>query len=120
MRQTRRPRQVIALVAAYVVALQALLLPLSLAAAASPDFSLCSAATSTASPQSGAGHGGTGCPCAAGCGMQCCVSVLAGPPQAAIVLALTSVTRLAPSPVFAQIPRPWLRSPQLARAPPAA
>jgi hypothetical protein len=120
MSEPSRSRQIIALVAAYVVALQALLLPLSLAAGASPDFSLCSAATSVASPQSGPGHGSTGCPCAAGCGMQCCVHALAGPPQAIIVLALTSVGGLAPPPAFAQVARPWLRSPQLARAPPAA
>jgi hypothetical protein len=120
MRERGRSRQIIALAAAYVVALQALLLPLSLAAGASPDFSLCSAATSTAGPQSGGGHDGSGCPCAAGCGMQCCVHALAGPPQAVIVLALTSTAWLTPPPAFAQVARPWLRSPQLARAPPAA
>ena len=119
MSHPRRSRRIIALVAAYVVALQALLLPLSLAAGASPDFNLCSAAASAASPQSGAGHD-TGCPCAAGCGMQCCVQALAEPPQAVIVLVLTSAAQLAPPPALAQVSRPWLRSPQLARAPPAA
>jgi hypothetical protein len=120
MNEPCRSRQVVALVAAYVVALQALLLPLSLAAGASPQFSLCVSATSTASPHSGDGHGGSGCPCAAGCGMQCCVHALAGPPQAGIVLALTSSVRLAPPPTLAQVSRPRPHSPQLARAPPAA
>jgi hypothetical protein len=120
MRQPFRSRRIVALAAAYVVALQASLLPLSLAAGASPGASLCSAATSTAGPQSGSGHGGSGCPCASGCGMQCCVHALAGPPQALIVPVLTGPARLAPPPALAQVARPWLRSPQLARAPPAA
>jgi hypothetical protein len=120
MSEPSRSRQIVALVAAYVVALQALLLPLSLAAGASPHFSLCASATFAASPHSGDGHGGSGCPCAAGCGMQCCVHALAGPPQAVILLALTNAVRLAPLPKLAQVSPPRPHSPQLARAPPAA
>jgi hypothetical protein len=120
MRQPLRSRRIVALAAAYVVALQASLLPLSLAVGASPGTSLCSAATSAAGPQSGTGHGGSGCPCAAGCGMQCGIHALAGSPQAAIVLALTGAARLTPPPALTQVARSWLRSPQLARAPPAA
>jgi hypothetical protein len=117
MNNVLRSRRIVALIAAYVVALQALLLPLSVAAAA-PDFSLC-ASSASASPHSGAGHA-TGCPCAAGCGTQCCVQAIAGPPQTTIVLAPASIVQLAPPPATTTVARPYLRSPQLARAPPAA
>jgi hypothetical protein len=63
-------RRLIALAAAYVIALQALLLPLSVAAGGAFDFSLCTAVTSADRPSSPAGYD-SGCPCAAGCGMQC-------------------------------------------------
>jgi hypothetical protein len=114
-----RSRRIIALAAAYLVALQALLLPLSVAAGVAPDFSLCAAAASVASPQSDAGHP-TGCPCAAGCGMQCCVHALTGPPQTLIALGLTQAGALLPPPAIDPVIRAAVRSPQLARAPPAA
>jgi len=117
MKQAPRSRRIVALVAAYVVALQALLLPLSVAAGAAADFSLCTAASSHGAPQP-ASHD-TSCPCAAGCGMQCCVSALAVPPQTTIALAREGA-RIAPPSVIASVARPYLRSPQLARAPPAA
>ena len=112
-----RSRRIVALIAAYVVALQALLLPLSVAPAP-PDVSLCASAGS-ASPHSGDGHA-TGCPCAAGCGTQCWVHAIAGPPQTAIVLAPAIVAQLAPPRAIVSAARPHLHSPQLARAPPAA
>ncbi len=112
-----RSRRVVALIAAYVVALQALLLPLSVAAGA-PDASLCASA-SAAGPHSGDGHA-TGCPCAAGCGAQCCANAMAGSPPAIVVLALAAIAKLAPPPVIVSAARPHLHSPQLARAPPAA
>ncbi len=116
MNQPIRSRRIVALIAAYVVALQALLLPLSVVAGAAPDFSLC-AASSHATPPPG-GHG-TSCPCAAGCGMRFCVQALASPPQTVIVLGRVGV-QIAPLQAIASIVRPYLRSPQLARAPPAA
>jgi len=119
MRQPRRSRPFIALAAAYVIALQALLLPLSVAVGGAYPFSLCSAGASVASSQSPAGHQ-SGCPCAAGCGMQCCVHALAGPPQTLIPLGLTQVGTLLPPPALERVVRPALRSPQLARAPPYA
>lgn len=112
-----RSRRIVALVAAYVVAFQALLLPLSVAPPP-PDASLCASASS-ASPHSGDGHG-TGCPCAAGCGAQCCVNAVAGPPPAIVVLAPAAIASHAPPPVIVSAARPHLHSPQLARAPPAA
>jgi len=105
------------LIAAYIVALQTLLLPLSVAAGA-PDASLC-VSSASASPHSGAGHA-TGCPCAGGCGTQCCVHAIAGPPQTAIVLAPAIIAQLAPSLAIVSAARPHLHSPQLARAPPTA
>jgi hypothetical protein len=119
MSQPRRSRPFIALAAAYVIALQALLLPLSVAVGGSPFFSLCSAGASVASSQSPAGHP-TGCPCAAGCGMQCCAHALAGPPQALIALDLAQVGALLSPPALEPVIRLAVRSPQLARAPPAA
>jgi hypothetical protein len=112
-----RSRRIIALIAAYVVALQALLLPLSVAAGAA-DFSLCVSSVS-ASSHSGDDHG-TGCPCAAGCGAQCCASATAGPPPAMVVHAPAAIARIAPPRTIVSVARPHLHSPQLARAPPAA
>jgi hypothetical protein len=102
-----------------VIALQALRLALSVAVGSSPFFSsLCLAGTSVAS-SSPADHQ-TGCPCAAGCGMQCCVHVLAGPPQASAVLDLTRVGVLMRPAAIEAVIRAAVRSPQVARAPPAA
>ncbi len=119
MSQPHRVRPIIALAAAYVIALQALLLPVSVAVGGSPFFSLCSAGTSVASSQSPADHQ-TGCPCAAGCGMQCCVHTLAGPPQIVTVLGLTQVGVLLAPAALEPVIRPAVRSPQVARAPPFA
>ncbi len=119
MSQTRRSGPFIALAAAYVIALQALLLPLSVAVGGSPLFSLCSSGASVASSQSPAGHQ-TGCPCAAGCGMQCCVHAFAGTPQTRIPLGVTQVGALLPPLALEPVVRPAPRGPQLARAPPAA
>ncbi len=82
-----RSRRLIALLAAYVVALQGLLLPLTLVAYAAPESVLCTT-TGPETPQP-AGHD-TGCACAAGCGMQCGASTLAGPPAQALIAARTA------------------------------
>ena len=75
---TFRSRRFIALIAAYVVALQALLLPLSVAAAGPFAISLCSShATSDGAPLPADGQ--SGCPCAAGCGMLCCAHAVLAP-----------------------------------------
>jgi hypothetical protein len=119
MSHSRRGRPVLALAAAYAIALQALLLPLSVAVGGLPFFSLCSAGTSVASSQAPAGHQ-DGCPCAGGCGMQCCVHTLAAPPQTVIILSLTKVGALMRPAALEPVIRPAVRSPQVARAPPAA
>jgi hypothetical protein len=114
----RTARRIVALAAAYVIGLQALLLPLSVAAG---GFSLvlCSAQTSVGNAQSPVGHD-NGCPCAAGCGMQCGAHALASPPQTVIALTLPRAAGLLLPPPIDAVPRPHLRGPQLARAPPAA
>ena len=73
-------RRLIALAAAYLVAAQAILLPLSVASANPLLSQLC-----ISSPD-GAGHAPAGsdggCGCAAGCGMQCCApGHMAAPPD---------------------------------------
>jgi hypothetical protein len=112
-------RRLVALAAAYVVALQALLLPLSVAAGGMFNFSLCTAATSVDGSSPPAGHD-SGCPCAAGCGMQCCVHALAAPPPDVVALDLTGAVAMIPAPVITPVIRLADRSPQIPRAPPAA
>jgi hypothetical protein len=73
-----RRRRLCALFVAYVVALQALLLPLSVAAGASFSNSLCSAASTDTSQGSGSGDAGYVCP--ASCGISCCSQALYVPP----------------------------------------
>jgi hypothetical protein len=103
------------LIAAYVVALQGLLFPLSLAAGPFA-LSLCAAATADAGSLAPGNHD-AGCPCAAGCGMQCCALTLAGPPQViSVKVGLTHVSALTPA--FAPTIRPAARSPHVPRAPP--
>lgn len=119
MSPPRRSRPVIALGAAYVIALQALLLPLSVAVGGSLFFSLCSAGTSVASSQSPAGHQ-SGCPCAAGCGMQCCVHALAEPPQAPIAVDFAQASAFMPLPALEIAVHPAVRGLQVARGPPPA
>ena len=117
MSEPVRPRRVIALIAAYVVALQAL--PLSIAAGSPFESSLCAATNSVDGSRSPAGHD-TGCPCAAGCGTQCCAQTLAGPPQVLVAVSLTSAVAMSLTPAIEPVIRLADRSPQVPRAPPAA
>jgi hypothetical protein len=110
-------RRIVALLAAYVIALQAVLLPLSVVAHAAVDQTLCSMPADGS--QQPAHHDG-GCPCGAGCGMQCCGQALAAPPQAVTWLTPAFVRRVAPPPAFAPIVRIAARGPQVPRGPPAA
>jgi hypothetical protein len=112
-------RRLVALAAAYVIALQALLPPLSVAAVSTFDSSPCTAAMSVDGSPSPAGHD-SGCPCAAGCGMQCCVQTLTGPPQVIVAFGLMRAAAVTPSPAIAPVIRLVDRGPQIARAPPAA
>ena len=111
-----RTRRIITVAAAYLVALQALLLPLSVAAGSPFAGSLC---VSSAGPTQAPVSHDTGCACAAGCGMQCCAQVLAGSPQASFAVTRTLARIMTPAPALAPVTRPDLRSPQNPRAPPA-
>jgi hypothetical protein len=89
MTESARSRGFIALIAAYAVALQALLLPLSVAAGAQSS-GLCLSAASNGQP---AGDQ-SGCPCAAGCGLQCCAQTSLLPPQITITRAVAQIAVL--------------------------
>jgi hypothetical protein len=120
MRKRHVSRRLIGLAAAYLVALQALILPLSLPAAAH-DGALCvTTADGSAPAPAGQNHG---CPCAAGCGMQCHEPALdlLGPGAAARLPApqRALAALLAPLP-RADAPVPADRGPQMPRGPPAA
>lgn len=119
MHKSTDSRRVIALIAAYVVALQALLLPLSVAAGAYFDSNLCATASKAHVSAPLASHD-TGCGCAAACGMQCCGQTLANAPQIVIVLALTAARAITQPPAIEPNLRPPERGPQVPRAPPAA
>jgi hypothetical protein len=119
MSESARSRRVIALAAAYVVALQALLLPLSVAAGGPFELTLCATGASVDGSPSPAGHD-SGCPCAAGCGSQCCVQTLAGPPQVTVAYRQTRFSVFAPLPSIEVAIRPVIRGPQFPRGPPAA
>jgi hypothetical protein len=122
MTRRRRTSRILAVLAAYAVALQALLLPLSVAAGAPAAFSLCSSAqTGTSGPvgdRQGDHQGG--CPCAAGCGMQCCTSGAIGPPQIGIVRAVTRSIPPTPARYSEPVRRPAGKGAQVPRGPPLA
>lgn len=112
-----RSRRLIALFAAYVVALQAFLLPLTVAAFAAPESVLCTTAGETA-PQP-TNHD-TGCACAAGCGLHCSAPALMGPPpQGAIVSRATPGVVVAPLPATLVSMAPSEGTPHSPRAPPS-
>jgi hypothetical protein len=109
----------IALAAAYVIVLQALLLPLSIVAGGPFGSSLCVTSTSVEGQPTPASHD-SGCPCAAGCGTQCCVQSLAGPPQFTFAPVLSRVIATATAPAVSPAIRLVDRRPQIPRAPPTA
>jgi hypothetical protein len=111
----RPKRSIVALIAAYAVALQALLLPLSVAAAGPFATALCADA-STHGPSS---NHQAGCPCLAGCGTQCCAAATL-PPDVTVAAALRSSNTIGPMPAFVAVKRAAERSPLLPRAPPLA
>jgi hypothetical protein len=113
MKHPSRARGVLALVAAYVIALQGLLLPLTVAAADSPGASLCSGTTN----RSPIGHDDGG-PCA--CGAQCCVQAFMSPPPVSAVRNETIFVAISFAPLLADAVRAPVSSPLLPRAPPFA
>lgn len=116
MRRFIPSRRLIALLAAYVVVLQALLLPLTVAAHSIVGDSLCSSATAD-DGRGPAGHD-TGCACAAGCGMQCHTPALADAPAVALTVRYARVSKIAPTRLIGAVVCPSRRTPLMARAPP--
>ena len=114
MRTPLRCRRLVALLAAYVVALQALLLPLSVAAGTQFSASLC--ITLADGSHSPVGHD-SGYPCA-GCGMQCCGQALIVPPPVVIAVGSAHGFAIAPAPAIEPVLRPAGKGPQIPRAPP--
>lgn len=110
-------RRYFSLVAIYMVVLQALLLPLSVAAGALPGEGPC--ISSTADTHKPAGHE-TGCPCAAGCGTQCCAQGVAAAAPGATVYDPKYAWRLTPILELEAAAQAATRHPQIPRAPPLA
>jgi hypothetical protein len=110
-------RRFFALAAIYVVVLQALLLPLAVAAGGPLADSLC--ISSSADTHGTAGHD-TGCPCAAGCGTQCCGQGVVGAVPGSPVIASTLAGILTPALALEPVAPAAERHPQNPRAPPAA
>ena len=118
MSKTIRTRRIVALIAAYVVALQALLLPLSTAAASPFKTKLCATAESADGAPRPAGHE-SGYPCAAGCGVQCCAQTFVGPAQIMVTRGVTAAVTMTLAPALEPVVRLADRGPQIPRAPPA-
>jgi len=111
-------RRVFALLAAYVVVLQALLLPLTVAAGAHFDSAICV----TSAPAGGgepASHD-PGCGCAAGCGIHCHAQAMGEPPHAFDASLPAFATVAARALRVAAVERAFEKRPQNPRAPPAA
>ncbi|RDV01932.1 hypothetical protein DXH78_15080 [Undibacter mobilis] len=104
--------------AAYVVALQLILLPLTVAASNAPSAPLCSQLSDPA--KSAPLKSDTGCACAAGCGVQCCAPGYPVPSSAAVSLQRGQGDVLAPAQVFLAFTLGQERGPHNPRAPPAA
>jgi len=117
MRESSPVRISVILIAAGVVALQALLLPLSVAAAGPLVTTLC---TSAAQADSQKLVNQCGCPCAGGCGTQCCAHALATPAPVIIGAAQAYAGAVVPEGRLAGVVCPVSHRPQIPRAPPLA
>jgi hypothetical protein len=109
----------IGLLSAYLVALQALMLPLAMPPSAAFAGSLCLTASSAAPPQYPVDHD-HGCPCCAGCAMQCQQPALAAGMPATVAAPQPYVVGLLAPDRFEAPRPPTHRSVQQPRAPPAA
>lgn len=121
MRGTSYLRRLLAVAAAYVVALQLVLLPLTLAAANPLSGPLCSQVAANASYTAPTDplKADTGCACAAGCGMQCGASSALAPPSSEPSIDPNLLWTLTPAAVAGAAALAQARSPHNPRAPPA-
>lgn len=120
MRARRLSGRLIGLVAAYLVALQALLLPLSMpptAAFAGAPGMLCLTGPSADPAQHPADHD-QGCPCGAGCGMQCHAPALAAAPPAGLAAPPSQVSAVSHPALRDVAPHRSVRVAQMPRGPP--
>jgi len=111
--------RVLALAAAYVVVLQALLLPLTVAAthARAADSMLCMNSVPADGEPAAPNQG---CGCAAGCGMHCGTSAMGTPPDGFVFKIRLSAQAAAPSSPPEAAARTAGKQPQNPRAPPSA
>jgi hypothetical protein len=119
MRKRHLSRRLIGLLAAYLVALQALILPLSMPAVAQAG-GLCITARDDSAPAhlpTGQDHG---CPCAAGCTMQCHAPALATGGAASLPMLRIAVAAVLVALTPPALPAPLARGAQMPRGPPAA
>jgi hypothetical protein len=111
-------RRAVALIAAYIVALQALLLPLSVAAAAPFASHLCATSADNGSDTPAGPTGG--CPCAAGCGLHGWDHGFVLPQPPGVTPAFDDVDAGPALPAPEPVVRFASWRPQVARGPPAA
>jgi len=118
MRARRFSGRVIGLLAAYLVALQVLAMPLSMPPTAAMGESLCLRGPAGDPSPHPAGHDQS-CPCCAGCGLLCHAPALAGGIANPLPVPRLRVANvLAPAP-FEAAPRPAVPTAQMPRGPPA-
>ncbi len=108
-------RRLFSLAAVYVVVLQALLLPLAVAAGGLPGEGPC---LSSSADTHGPASNDTGCPCAAGCGTQCCAQGVSEAAPGAANYDPKYAWRLTPAFDLEAVPQAATRHPQIPRAPP--
>jgi hypothetical protein len=118
MRNRHFSRRLIALAAAYLVGLQALILPLSLPAAAAHGVGLCITTADGSVPAPA--EQDHGCPCTAGCGMQCHVPALGSGASASLAAPRQRIAGVLVPASLTQSPAPMPRGRQMPRGPPAA
>jgi len=119
MRARRLSGRVIGLLAAYLVALQALAMPLSMPPTAALGESLCLGGHAGDPAQHPAGHD-QGCPCCAGCGLLCHAPALAGGEADPVLAPPVRVAAMVAPAAPAAAARPVIHVAQMPRGPPAA
>lgn len=119
MQRSDHRRRLLALAAAYLVGLQALLLPMAVAVGAVVDAPMCSSTASAGGAPTPANHN-SGCACAAGCGMQCSATAFTAPAPVLIAVERILVGAERPLPALPPAIIFAVRHAHFARGPPEA
>lgn len=119
MRARRFSGRIIGLLAAYLVAFQALAMPLSMTPAAAVGESLCLGGHAGGPAPHPAGHDQS-CPCCAGCGLICQAPALAGGEAHPVPAPPLQVAAVVAPVARAAVPLAVVHVAQMPRAPPAA